>query len=49
MSGDKRDKRPEACRAQLARFVEAGVTTLGVDVVASELPWLEAQRTVLPG
>jgi probable F420-dependent oxidoreductase len=39
---------PAACRAQLARFVEAGVTTLGVDVVASDLPWLEAQRAVLP-
>jgi hypothetical protein len=39
---------PEACRAQLARFLAAGVTTLGVDVVASELPWLEAQRAVLP-
>ena len=39
---------PEACRAQLARFVAAGVTTLGIDVVASELPWLEAQRVVLP-
>jgi len=39
---------PEACRAQLARFVAAGVTTLAVDVVASDLPWLEAQRQVLP-
>jgi probable F420-dependent oxidoreductase len=39
---------PEACREQLARFVEAGVTTLGIDVVASDLPWLEAQRAVVP-
>lgn len=39
---------PEACRAQLARFLDAGVTTLGIDVVASDLPWLEAQRAVLP-
>jgi probable F420-dependent oxidoreductase len=39
---------PEACRAQLAGFVEAGVTTLGIDVLASDLPWLEAQRAVLP-
>jgi probable F420-dependent oxidoreductase len=38
----------DACRAQLARFVEAGVTTLGIDVIASELPWLEVQRAVLP-
>jgi probable F420-dependent oxidoreductase len=38
----------DACRAQLARFVDAGVTTLCVDVVASDLPWLEAQRAVLP-
>lgn len=40
---------PEACRAQLAHFVAAGVTTLCVDVLASDLPWLEAQRQVLPG
>jgi probable F420-dependent oxidoreductase len=39
---------PDACRAQLARFVSAGVTTLCIDVVASDLPWLEAQRAVLP-
>jgi probable F420-dependent oxidoreductase len=39
---------PDACRAQLARFVEAGVTTLCVDVVASDLPWLEAQAAVRP-
>jgi probable F420-dependent oxidoreductase len=39
---------PEACRAQLARFVHAGVTTLGIDVLASDLPWLEAQRAVVP-
>jgi probable F420-dependent oxidoreductase len=39
---------PEACRAQLARFVDAGVTTLAIDVLASDLPWLEAQRAVLP-
>jgi probable F420-dependent oxidoreductase len=39
---------PEACRAQLARFVAAGVTTLCIDVLASDLPWLDAQRTVLP-
>jgi probable F420-dependent oxidoreductase len=39
---------PEACRAQLARFVDAGVTTLGIDVLASDLPWLEAQRLVIP-
>jgi probable F420-dependent oxidoreductase len=37
---------PEACRAQLARFVAAGVTTLGIDVVASDLPWLDAQRAI---
>ena len=40
--------RLEACRAQLARFLAAGVTTLCIDVVASDGPWLEAQRTVLP-
>ena len=39
---------PSVCRAQLARFARAGVTTLGIDVVASDLPWLEAQRAVLP-
>jgi probable F420-dependent oxidoreductase len=39
---------PDACRAQLARFVEAGVTTLGIDVIASDGPWLDAQRAVLP-
>ncbi|MEN8162151.1 MAG: LLM class flavin-dependent oxidoreductase, partial [Myxococcota bacterium] len=39
---------PEACREQLARFVEAGVTTLGIDVVASDGPWLEAQQAVVP-
>jgi probable F420-dependent oxidoreductase len=39
---------PDACRAQLARFLDAGITTLGIDVVASDLPWLEAQRAVLP-
>jgi len=39
---------PDACRAQLARFLAAGVTTLAVDVVASDLPWLEVQRQVLP-
>ena len=39
---------PESCRAQLTRFVEAGVTTLGIDVLASDLPWLEAQRAVVP-
>jgi probable F420-dependent oxidoreductase len=39
---------PAACSAQLARFVETGVTTLGIDVIASDLPWLEAQRAVLP-
>jgi probable F420-dependent oxidoreductase len=39
---------PDACRAQLARFVAAGVTTLCIDVVASDAPWLEAQRAVLP-
>ena len=39
---------PEACRAQLARFVEAGVTTLGIDVVASDESWLETQRRVFP-
>jgi probable F420-dependent oxidoreductase len=39
---------PDACRAQLARFLDAGVTTLCVDVLASDLPWLEAQRAVLP-
>jgi probable F420-dependent oxidoreductase len=39
---------PDACRAQLARFVRAGVTTLCIDVVASDGPWLEAQRAVLP-
>jgi probable F420-dependent oxidoreductase len=38
----------DACRAQLARFLAAGVTTLCIDVVASDLPWLEAQRAVLP-
>jgi probable F420-dependent oxidoreductase len=40
---------PDACRAQLARFLEAGVTTLCIDVLASDLPWPEAQRAVLPG
>jgi probable F420-dependent oxidoreductase len=39
---------PAACQAQLARFVAAGVTTLCIDVVASDLPWLEAQQAVLP-
>jgi probable F420-dependent oxidoreductase len=39
---------PDACRAQLARFLEAGVTTLCIDVLASDLPWAEAQRAVLP-
>jgi len=39
---------PEACRQQLGRFAAAGVTTLAVDVVASDLPWQEAQRRVLP-
>jgi probable F420-dependent oxidoreductase len=39
---------PEACRAQLARFVESGVTTLCIDVVAADPPWLDAQRAVLP-
>jgi probable F420-dependent oxidoreductase len=39
---------PDACRAQLARFVAAGVTTLCIDVVASNDPWLDAQRAVLP-
>jgi probable F420-dependent oxidoreductase len=39
---------PASCQAQLARFVEAGVTTLGIDVVASDGPWLEAQQAVLP-
>ena len=39
---------PDACRAQLSRFVAAGVTTLCIDVVASDAPWLESQRTVLP-
>ena len=39
---------PDACRAQLARFVDAGVTTLCIDVLASDLPWAEAQRVVLP-
>ncbi len=38
----------DACRAQLARFVDAGVTTLGIDVIASDLPWLDVQRAVLP-
>jgi probable F420-dependent oxidoreductase len=39
---------PDACRAQLARFVDAGVTTLCIDVIASDLPRLDAQRAVLP-
>ena len=39
---------PEACRTQLARFLDAGVTTLCIDVVASDLPWLDAQCAVLP-
>jgi probable F420-dependent oxidoreductase len=39
---------PASCRAQLARFLAAGVTTLCIDVLASDLPWLEAQRAVLP-
>jgi hypothetical protein len=39
---------PEACREKLARFLAAGVTTLAADVVASDLPWLEAQRRVRP-
>jgi len=39
---------PEACRAQLAAFVAAGVTTLGIDVLASDLPWLDAQRALVP-
>jgi probable F420-dependent oxidoreductase len=38
----------EACRAQLARFVAAGVTTLCIDVLASDLPRPDAQRAVLP-
>ncbi len=39
---------PDACRAQLARFLEAGVTTLCIDVVASDEPWLDVQCAVLP-
>jgi hypothetical protein len=39
---------PEACRVQLARFLAAGVTTLCIDVLASDIPWLDAQRAVLP-
>jgi probable F420-dependent oxidoreductase len=39
---------PAACRAQLSRFLAAGVTTLCIDVLASDLPWPEAQRAVLP-
>jgi probable F420-dependent oxidoreductase len=39
---------PDACRAQLVRFLDGGVTTLCIDVVASDLPRLEAQRAVLP-
>jgi alkanesulfonate monooxygenase SsuD/methylene tetrahydromethanopterin reductase-like flavin-dependent oxidoreductase (luciferase family) len=39
---------PDACRAQLARFLDAGVTTLCVDVLTSDQPWLDAQREVLP-
>ena len=39
---------PEVCRAQLARFGAAGVTTLCIDVLASDLPWLDAQRAVIP-
>jgi probable F420-dependent oxidoreductase len=38
----------DACRARLAGFLAAGVTTLCIDVIASDLPWLEAQRAVLP-
>ena len=39
---------PDACRAGLAGFVAAGVTTLCIDVVASDTTRLEAQRQVLP-
>ncbi len=39
---------PDACQRQLARFVAAGVTTLAIDVVASDLPWLGAQQAVVP-
>jgi probable F420-dependent oxidoreductase len=39
---------PDACRAQLARFVQAGVTTLCIDVLASDDDWLATQRAVLP-
>ncbi len=38
----------EACQEQLASFLAAGVTTLCIDVVASDLPWLEAQIAVRP-
>jgi probable F420-dependent oxidoreductase len=41
--------RPEACRAQLARFLAAGVTTLCIDVVASDDDPLATQRTLLAG
>jgi probable F420-dependent oxidoreductase len=39
---------PEACREKLARFVEAGVTTLGIDLLAWEGDWLAAQRALRP-
>jgi probable F420-dependent oxidoreductase len=39
---------PDACRAGLARFLDAGVTTLCIDVIASDAPRLEAQSVVLP-
>jgi hypothetical protein len=38
----------EACRAQLQRFLDAGVTTLCIDVIASDAPRLDAQRALLP-
>jgi probable F420-dependent oxidoreductase len=39
---------PEACRAGLRAFLAAGVTTLCIDVVGSDAPWLEAQQAVIP-
>jgi hypothetical protein len=39
---------PEACRERLARFVEAGVPTLGIDVLAWEGEWLATQTALRP-
>ena len=39
---------PDACRAGLQAFLDAGVTTLCIDVVGSDSERLEAQQAVIP-